>query len=273
MEPTLAAVVLTSWRFLILVGFSATALIVSFYCLLFMVREKNFWARIHSLGGGLRGIEAHVAGVKEELSGRLEALQKATSEATEALRQEAQASAEKLAKAERENARETDRLRRELQGLQVELREAIAGNSRLNQTVETLSNQLQQLRGDLDGLGVELRESVRQQVADSFLSVESTILAALDAVQEEMLYGSAQPSGGGTPFVARRPGPKPGPSGGDGERQNIISMGPLFAGVSAPRDAAAPAEDEAEGEEAPEAAEAKAAQTEEPDAADEDHAP
>jgi hypothetical protein len=240
MEPTLAAVVLTSWRFLILVGFSATALIVSFYCLLFMVREKNFWARIHSLGGGLRGIEAHVAGVKEELSGRLEALQKATSEATEALRQEAQ---------------------------------AIAGNSRLNQTVETLSNQLQQLRGDLDGLGVELRESVRQQVADSFLSVESTILAALDAVQEEMLYGSAQPSGGGTPFVARRPGPKPGPSGGDGERQNIISMGPLFAGVSAPRDAAAPAEDEAEGEEAPEAAEAKAAQTEEPDAADEDHAP
>ncbi len=266
MHPALATIELTTVRFVILVLFSTGALFISFYCLFFTVKEKNFWARIHSLGGGLRGIEAHVAGVKEELSGRLDALEKSTAEQADALRQESGASAEKLTKSDRESAREIERLRRELQSLQAELREAIAGNARLGQAVETLTNQLRQLRGDVDGLGVELRESVRQQVADSFMSVESTILSALDAVQEEMIYGANRPTDGGAPFSARHTGPKPAPCG-EGDRQNIISMGPLFA--NARRDEVEPVDDEGE-EEEPEPAEAKVADTEGSGPADEE---
>ncbi len=272
MHLALVAMTVSTLQYVGLVVFSAGALIISFYCLIFTVKEKSFWARIHSLGGGLRGIEAHVAGVKEELSNRLDAVEKSGAEQSDALRQETEASVEKLSKSDRESARETERLRRELQGLQAELREAIAGNARLGQAVETLTNQLRQLRGDVDGLGVELRESVRQQVADSFMSVESTILAALDAVQEEMLYGVNQPTGGSTPFSARRTGPKPAPCG-EGDRQNIISMGPLFASVSAQRDQGEPAEDEAEAEEGPETAEAPVGETEGSGPADEEPTP
>lgn len=253
MAPVLAAVTLNALGFYILLIFSVAAVLLSSYCLIFMVREKSFWDRIHSLGGGLRGIETHVDGVKEELGGRLDALEKQTAERAEAARQEAQAAIEKLAKSDRESARELERLRREVQSLQVELREAIAGNGRLTQSVESLTSRLQQVRGDIDGLGVELRESVRQQVADSFTSVESTILSALDAVQEEMLYGVSQPADTSTPFPARRPASKPISPGADGDRQNIISMGPLFAGVSAQTEDEAEEEPESAGTEEEEA--------------------
>ncbi len=249
MAPVLAAVTLNALGFYILLIFSVAAVLLSSYCLIFMVREKSFWDRIHSLGGSLKGIETHVAGIKDELSARLDAVEKQTTDRAEAARQEAQAAIEKLAKGDRESARELERLRREVQGLQAELREAIAGNGRLTQSVESLTSRLQQVRGDMDGLGVELRESVRQQVADSFTSVESTILSALDAVQEEMLYGVSQQADASTPFPARRPASKPISPGADGDRQNIISMGPLFAGVSAQT------EDEAEEEPEPAGAE------------------
>jgi uncharacterized phage infection (PIP) family protein YhgE len=262
MVPILASVTLNALGFWILLIFSVAALLVSFYCLFFMLPEKRFWDRIQSLGGGLKGIETHVEGVKAELSGRLDALEKLTGERAEAVRQDAQSSTEKLSKADREAARELDRLRRELQSLQVELREALAGNSRLTQSVESLTSQLQQLRGDIDGLGVELRESVRQQVADSFVSVESTILSALDAVQEEMLYGISQPTDTTTPFPARRPASKTISSGADGDRQNIISMGPLFAAASA--------QTEDEAEEEPEAADTEEAGTDDAGAGEEE---
>ena len=244
MDPILASVTLNALGYWILLIFSVAALLISCYCLFFMLPEKSFWDRIHSLGGGLKGIETHVEGVKAELSGRLDVLEKQAGERAEAVRQDAQSSTEKLAKADREAARELDRLRRELQSLQVELREALAGNSRLTQSVESLTNQVQQVRGDVDGLGVELRESVRQQVADSFTSVESTILSALDAVQEEMLYGVSQPPETSTSFPARRPAAKSG-SGADNDRQNIISMGPLFAAASAQTEAEAEDESDA----------------------------
>ncbi len=233
MHPALAAVTVGTLQYVVLVMLSGFAALAACYCLFFTVKEKAFWSRIHSLGGGLRGIESHVAGVKDELSNRLDAVEKSTAEQAEALRQESQATADKLSKSDRESAREVERLRRELQSLQAELREAIAGNARLAQAVEAFTGQLRQLRGDVDGLSVELRESVRQQVADSFMSVESTILAALDAVQEEMLYGVNQSAtNGGAPFNGRRPSSRPAPAG-EGDRQHIISMGPLFASVAA----------------------------------------
>jgi hypothetical protein len=273
MNPALAAVTVDTLKYVVLVVLSGFAALAACYCLFFTVKEKAFWARISSLGGGLRGIENHVAGVKEELSNRLDALEKSSAELADALRQQVQAADDRLSKADREAARETDRLRRELQGLQAELREAAAGNARLTQTVETLTNQLRQLRGDLDGLAVELRESVRQQVADSFMSVESTILAALDAVQEEMLYGVNQPAGGPTPLPARRQGARPAGPGSEGERQNIISMGPLFAGVSAQRDADPSEEDDGEAEGEADTASAGATETEKSGAAHEEPAP
>lgn len=249
MHLALVALTVGTLQYVVLVMLSGFAALAACYCLFFTVKEKAFWARIHSLGGGLRGIETHVAGVKEELSNRLDAVETSTAEQAEALRQENQATADKLTKSDREGAREVERLRRELQSLQAELREAIAGNARLAQAVETLTGQFRQLRGDVDGLGVELRESVRQQVADSFMSVESTILAALDAVQEEMVYGVNQSAnGGGTSFNGRRTSPGASAPSGDGDRQHIISMGPLFANAAAQRDVAVSEEDEPEGE-------------------------
>jgi hypothetical protein len=106
------------------------------------------------------------------------------------------------------------------------------------QTAESLTRELQQLRGDFDALDVELRESVRQLVADSFSTVESTVLSALDAVQEEILYGASEPSApsGKTVQPRQKPERRPttglsGSTGGHGG-DKIIPMGPLFADLN-----------------------------------------
>ena len=57
---------------LVLTAFSCLSLVIALYCLLFMVPVKRFWERIRTLGGGLKGIEAHVDGVRSKVSRRLE---------------------------------------------------------------------------------------------------------------------------------------------------------------------------------------------------------
>ena len=77
---------------------------------------------------------------------------------------------------------------------------------------------------------MKLRESVRQLVGESFKSVESTVLSALDAIQEEMLSGSPQPAPAAAPFPHR---PRPTrPAAGDGRRRSERIIEPLFAGLN-----------------------------------------
>ncbi len=251
MPPADALVALNLWtvQVAIIVVFSVSAVIISLYCLFFMVPVKRFWERIHSLGGGIKGIEEHVRGVREEIAKRLRELERQHEEQVSELGEQARSSTEELRKGDRELRREGDRLRNELQSLQAEVRQAISANAKLTQRADALTTELSQLRNDFEALGAELRESVRHQVADSFMSVESTILSALDAVQDEMLYGVTQPPSSRGPFPARH---RSRDSECGEERDNIITMGPLFAGLP-PEDEGTGTDDESECEEAEDA--------------------
>ncbi|MHC4592258.1 MAG: hypothetical protein ACYS8L_06135 [Planctomycetota bacterium] len=237
---------------LIIVGFGA--LIIALYCLFFMVPVKRFWERINSLGGGIEGVESHVAGVHDEIAGRLAALEEATREQIAENREAAQSRLERLAKDSRESQRELDRLRKDVQALQAGLRQAGSDDMKVGRSLESLAKQLQQLRGDFDALDVELRESVRQLVSDSFNTVESTVLSALDAVQEEILYGASEPSSRSTKALQPRQKPDRRPPSGFGGAERspgdkIIPIEPLFAGLHPNEEVAEPEKEESSGEE------------------------
>ncbi|MHC4592108.1 MAG: hypothetical protein ACYS8L_05370 [Planctomycetota bacterium] len=232
---------------LIIVGFGA--LIIALYCLFFMVPVKRFWERINSLGGGIEGVESHVAGVHDEIAGRLAGLEETIGEQITQSREAAQNRLERLAKDSRESQRELERLRKDVQALQAGLRQAGSDDMKVNRSLESLAKQLQQLRGDFDALDVELRESVRQLVSDSFNTVESTVLSALDAVQEEILYGASEPSSRPPKGLEPRQKPDRRPPAGFGGAERspgdkIIPMEPLFAGLHRNEKAAEPEKEE-----------------------------
>jgi hypothetical protein len=250
MLPCLAQVTLNAWHVAILIVFSVGALIIALYCLFFMVPVKRFWERIGSLGGGLKGMEAHVKGVHDEVSKRLDSLEREAGERHEAISQESSEAAEKLARSDRELHRSLRQLRGDVESLQEELTRTRDHNAKLARSVEALTGQLQQLHSDFDLRGVELRESVRQQVADSFTTVESTILSALDAVQSEMLQSVGLPVTPPKSFSSRRPHPTPARNGdafSTSARSNIISVGSLFSDTAGNRSEAEP-EPEPDGE-------------------------
>jgi Sec-independent protein translocase protein TatA len=213
----------------IVVVFSCLALIIALYCLFFMVPVKRFWERVRTLGGGIKGIEAHVNGVHDSINQQVEELRKETEERADSHREEVDQKLEELGRDDRKTRREVEALKGELKSAQEELHSTAEQLRKAVRNMEALSKRVQQLRTDFDTLDVEVRESVRQQVANSFSTVESTVLSALEAVQEEILYGvtdgdssepprrepPASPSGGGT---ARR------------TRDNIITVEPLFGG-------------------------------------------
>ncbi|MHC5033671.1 MAG: hypothetical protein ACYTFZ_01380 [Planctomycetota bacterium] len=237
---------------LIIVGFGA--LIIALYCLFFMVPVKRFWERINSLGGGIEGVESHVAGVHDEIAGRLAALEEATREQIAENREAVQSRLDRLAKDSHESQRELERLRKDVQALQAGLRQAGSDNMKVNRSLESLAKQLQQLRGDFDALDVELRESVRQLVSDSFNTVESTVLSALDAVQEEILYGASEPSSRPTKVLPPRQKPERRPPSGlstveRGPGDKIIPMEPLFAGLHPNGEKPPPEEEQSTAEE------------------------
>jgi len=216
---------------IVLIIVSMAAFIMALYCVLFMVPVKRFVERINSLGGGMKGIEEHVAGIRDEVKARLVEVEQVTRQQLAEVRQAAVSSTEKVAKESRELHREIEKLRKDVQALQAELRATASDTMKAVQSCEALSKQIEQLRSDFDALGLELRESVRQLVANSFNSVESTVLSALDAVQEEILYGTSGPSGPARPVPPRSEPLRP-PTGSGTDRRgrdNIISMGPLFS--------------------------------------------
>jgi len=244
------------WLGVVLIITSLTALGLALYCRIFMAPLERFRERVNALGGGLKGIESHFTGVAGELHERVEALEEKTSGQITETRESLQGAVEGQARDLREVRREVDKLRRELQAVQEELHETTASVTRSAQAAESLAKQLGQFRSDFDALDVELRESVRQLVADSLATVESTVLAALEAIQEEILHGVPEPSGTPGPFGTRRDSSKPAPSfdsgAGRGRRENIITVEPLFAGMRQKGQQTEPDESGKEEEPAPE---------------------
>jgi hypothetical protein len=241
----------------VLIITSLTALGLAIYCRIFMAPLERFRERVNALGGGLKGIESHFTGVAGELQERVEALEQNTSGQITEARELLQGAAEGQARDLREVRREVAKLQRELQGLQKALDDTAADTAKAAQTAESLAKQLGQFRSDFDALDVELQESVRQLVADSLATVESTVLAALEAIQEEILHGVAEPAGPANPFSTRRGPSKPAksfePGAGRGRRENIITVEPLFADLRQKGQQAEP-EEPGEGEKpAPEA--------------------
>lgn len=238
------------WQIVVLIVFSVSSLIIALYCLIFMVPLRRFRERISSLGGGMKGIEAYVGGVRERVEARLTGLEEQLQQQLAEVRQAAESAVDALARDQRELRREMDRLRKDAQSLQAELREVREDAMKVGRAYEALGKRLDQVAGDFDTLDVELRESVRQLVAESFSSVESTILSALEAVQEEILYGPSEPSSSGQGFSARpdRARPRPGFASSEETGSKIITVEPLFARLRAEKDEAPDeAEPEAEG--------------------------
>ncbi|MHC4479637.1 MAG: hypothetical protein ACYS1C_01505 [Planctomycetota bacterium] len=221
------------WQAAVLIIVSFGSLIIALYCLFFMVPVKRFWERIHTLGGGMKGIEAYVLGFQDEIRERLAELEEATRRQIAQSREASEEELDRLAEGLEGFRPQLERLRKDVQSLQAELREAASDTMKVGQSTAALGRQLEQLRGDFDALDVELRESVRQLVSESFSTVESTVLSALDAVQQEMLYGVSEASPPPEPRPPRRekPAPRFGGGGAPRTRDNIIEMAPLFAGL------------------------------------------
>ncbi len=215
----------------ILTIFSCASLVIALYCLFFMVPVKRFWERIRTLGGGLKGIEAHVDGMRENVSRRLDELEGKLKADFEERRRENKKTLERLARRSRSNQGDLESLRKDIQELQAELRETAAGAGKVARKVNSLATRLEQIRGDLDAQEAELQRAVQQQVTETFASVESTVLAALESVQEEILYGVS-----GAPPQSPRPSPCHKPDAAPGPRDNIIKVEPLFGNIGGEED-------------------------------------
>lgn len=214
----------------ILTIFSCLSLIIALYCLFFMVPVKRFYQRIRRLGGGLKGTEALINGVRDSVTKRLDEIEANAQEQLEAHCKALRESLDALAE-------QTSALQQEADSLRKEAGQAASDRRRLSQRVESLSGRLQQLRSEVDAMEVELRQTVRQEVTDSFSTVESTVLAALESVQEEILYGTST-----SPSPPRTTPPRTEGRTRTG-RGNIITVEPLFTNARH-RDESEPDEEE-----------------------------
>lgn len=233
---------LQTWMAVALILASLGALLLSLYCMFFMAPLKSFLKSINSLGGGLKGMQAHLAEVESEIKARLTGLEETGQQKIGEAQEAVQSSVDKVGRETRETRRELEKLRSDVQSLQAELRETAGDARKVAEAAESLTKRLRQMRSDFDGLDTELRESVRQLVSDSFSTVESTVLSALEAVQEEILYSVPGAPGSPKPTPPRRPGTRPTPTISGGPKENIISFEPLFDRLSEPQD------DEGEGD-------------------------
>lgn len=222
------------WLTVVLIILCLLSLVGVGWCLLFMAPLEKFRKRVNSLGGGMKGVEQHVTEVSEEIHGRLASLEESSRQKIGETRENVEASLGKLAAEGDEFRQQLDAFGADLQALRDELAETSAHGAKVMQSLEAATKQLARMRSDFDSLDVELRESVRQLVGESFSTVESTVLSALDAVQEEIVYGISEPPERPPRFQPRRLDnrtptsyARPAARG----RDNIISVGPLFAGL------------------------------------------
>jgi len=250
MSAVIAAVTFQLWQVIMLILLCCASLIVSLYCLLFMVPVKRFWEHIESLGGGVKGIENHVEGVADELTQRLQSIEQRTEKLVEenvdALRQAMkertitlQARVREAAVRAQEASKGVHEIRQSLEPLKSTLQEQSDNNSQLSKSVDSLAERMEQLQRDFESLDVELRESLQQLTSDSYQRLEGTVLSALDAIQNQILRGVERPHP-----VAETPPPerfvfRQEPSSEDsrrGKTRKIISAGPLFSSVEKTQD-------------------------------------
>ena len=239
-----------TWLNVVLILTSLCALGLALYCRIFMAPLDHFRKRVSALGGGLKGIESHFTGMAGELQQRLEELEEKSNAQIAEAREGLRGSVDELGGSLRELGREVEKLRREVQSLQAGIRTASSDGTKVARSVESLAKRLQRLRGDFDALDVELRESVRQLVMESFGAVESTVLSALEAMQEEILHDVREPSAPQKPFG--RPQPSKPFRSARRPRENIITVEPLFAEPRRKGDDEDAADPAADGQEADE---------------------
>lgn len=235
MLPVIAEIVLASWQVIFLSVLCFASLVVGLYCLLFMVPLKSFMEQVNSLGGGMRGVRAHVDGVRQEVESRIDSLEESLREELRRQRQDLRSSISSTAdtaRAAREKLRAIDG---SLHDMQAKLRENGSDVSSLAREMEVLRNRHAGLSSDFEVLESELEGAVQRSVNNSYQRLESTVLGALEALQDEMLRApyEGRPvkdragngrSGAGRPY--RRPSSKK--SGGNGATK-IIAAEPLFA--------------------------------------------
>jgi len=201
MGAMIGAVVFSTWLGVLLIVLCFGSLLIALYCLLFMVPLNSFVQRVNSLGGGMRGIRAHVDEVLSQADQRIAEVQRLLNE----------------------------RLERSLQEVEVELKSHGRSVAELRTDLNALHQQLAELRNDFEVLEGELAGRARTLVAESYRGLEGTVLGALEAVRDEMLRGATrlrhphapQPPAGRWaehgPGEARRP-----------SERKIISALPLF---------------------------------------------
>jgi len=231
---------MSTWQVLLLILLSCASLIIALYCLFFMVPIKRFWERIESLGGGMKGIETHVEGVRRETQGRIRDLEK---EAKTSLEDQGR----RLHGRIKTIASETQQTRDALAGLSEETATMRSDVSRqheeleqLRKALDSLSRTLEQVHGDFNNLSAELAESVRRQASESYQEIESIVLAALDAIQNEILLRAeeSRETVEADPRARRGRHSSGGASQGWRSRSDsspkIISAAPLFAELDRP---------------------------------------
>ncbi|MBS3762804.1 MAG: hypothetical protein KGZ25_05810 [Planctomycetes bacterium] len=234
MVPVVGAVVFPMWQAILLIVLCFGSLIIALYCLFFMVPLKSFAKRINSLGGGMRGIRKHLEGINQEIDGRIEQMRDDFEERLRDQREEWDESLTLLSKTAKNAEAGLKKLDGTTQSLQAEIRESSSDARKVARNLDDLKKQLLELQNDFQVLEDELEGSVRQMVNDSFHRLESTILSALESVQDEMLRGSSHFRGtsmnsgkkhshGSSGHYESKKGRKTKP-----EENKIISAEPLF---------------------------------------------
>jgi hypothetical protein len=150
----MAEVAFSTWQAVLLIVLCFGSLLLALYCLLFMVPLKSFVERVNSLGGGMRGIRAQVDGALSQTEARLEQIEAAVRE------------------------------------LRAELEKGAGGAVKLAADLGAIQERLADLKDDVEVLEGQLSESVQRQVAASCRELEGVVLAALEAVRDEMLRGA-----------------------------------------------------------------------------------
>ena len=235
MGPQMAVTVLETWQAVVLILLCFGSLIIALYCLFFMVPLKSFVRRINSLGGGVRGIRAHVDGVRKDTEHRIGAVEHLLRDELTRMHSELQDSLEAVAQRAGEAQSGLQRLDRTVQRFQADLRQHPSDGRRLSEALAQMHKDLAELRNDLDVVETELRGSVGQFVSDSYKQLEGTVLSALEVLQDEMLRGASKLRRAGDSAPSRRP------DGRDSMRRpsgKIIPAEPLFADLDRGHEAA-----------------------------------
>jgi chromosome segregation ATPase len=175
---------------------SVAAVLMSLYCIIFMVPLKRFWERIDTIGGGLKGVEIYVDSIDEDLRRKLTAAGKTAAEQIEQARRENQQSVDEAVEQIAHAREELEAVHGELKALEGNLSHAQGGSDKVERGIEAMNKRLRQMRRDFDSQEARLRDAARKQIAESGKTIESTVLSALDALHDEMLTaGPATTSG------------------------------------------------------------------------------